>query len=105
VDKCKIIHFGSESEMHRQYAISDLVSGNRVYLEVSQCEKDLSVHITLDLRWKTHIETIFGKNFMFRPHLEFASTVWSPHLFGDIDMLEKVQERAARIPFELRGLS
>ena len=29
VDKCKIIHFGSESEMHMQYAISDLVSVSR----------------------------------------------------------------------------
>ena len=65
VDKCKIMHFGSESEMHVQYAISDLASGHRVSLEVSQCEKDLDVHITPDLRWKTHIETIFGKTLCF----------------------------------------
>ena len=41
---------------------------------------------------------------LVRPHLEFASTVWSPHLAGDIAMLEKVQERASKIPLELRNL-
>ena len=123
------MHFGSESETDMQYAINDLVSGHRVPLEVSQCEKDLGIHITPDLRWKTHIEKIVAKAnkilgmlvktfsnrdvdiwkkfyvSLVRPHLEFASTVWSPHLLGDIDMLEKVQERATKIPFELRGLS
>ena len=55
VEKCKIMHFGSESETDMQYATNDLVSGHRVPLEVSQCEKDLGIHITPDLRWKTHI--------------------------------------------------
>ena len=42
---------------------------------------------------------------LVRPLFEFASTVWSPHLPGDIDMLERVQERASKIPLELRDLS
>ena len=128
VEKCKIMHSGSESELKIEYTINDLVSGHRVVLEESQCEKDLGIHITADLRWKTHIETIAAKAnrilgmlvktfanrdvdiwkklyvSLVRPHLEFASTVWSPYLLGDIEMLEKVQERASKIPLVLRDL-
>ena len=61
VDKCKIMHFGSESDTDTQYTINDLVIGQRVSLEAYKCEKDLGVHSTSDLRWKTHIETIVAK--------------------------------------------
>jgi hypothetical protein len=37
--------------------------------------------------------------------LELAVPVWSPHRKGLIDMLEKVQARATKIPFSLRHLS
>jgi ribonuclease P/MRP protein subunit RPP40 len=42
---------------------------------------------------------------LVRPHLEFASTVWNPYLSGDIKALEKVQERALRIPSSFKDLS
>ena len=38
---------------------------------------------------------------LVRPHLESASTVWNPHLRGDIEVLERVQRRATRIPTDL----
>ena len=41
---------------------------------------------------------------LVRPHLEFASTVWNPYLKGDIEVLEKIQRKATRIPTELRDL-
>ena len=41
---------------------------------------------------------------LVRPHLEYASAVWSPYLKGDVSALEKVQERATRIPTALRHL-
>ena len=41
---------------------------------------------------------------LVRPHLEFASTVWNPYLKGDIDILERIQRKATRIPASMRGL-
>jgi hypothetical protein len=38
-----------------------------------------------------------------RPHLEFATPAWAPGNQGDIDTLERVQERAVRAVSGLRG--
>jgi hypothetical protein len=38
-----------------------------------------------------------------RPHLEFATPAWAPWNQGDIDVLEKVQERAIRAVSGLKG--
>jgi hypothetical protein len=38
-----------------------------------------------------------------RPHLEFSSPAWSPWLQGDIDILEKVQEKAVKMVSGLKG--
>ena len=32
-----------------------------------------------------------------RPHLEFAETVWNPYFKKDIEKLEEIQQRAARL--------
>jgi len=34
---------------------------------------------------------------LVRPHSEYASQVWNPHLQKDIDQLERVQKIALRI--------
>ena len=41
---------------------------------------------------------------LVRPHLEFASSIWNPHLKRDIQTLENVQRRASKIPSELKAL-
>ncbi len=38
-----------------------------------------------------------------RPHLEFSAPAWSPWLQGDIDTLEKVQEKAVKMVAGLKG--
>ena len=40
-----------------------------------------------------------------RPHMEFAIQVWSPYLKRDIECLERVQRRAAKLVKEFRKLS
>ena len=50
-------------------------------------------------------KNIFKKLYIqyVRPHMEFASPVWSPWLEQDIQILEKVQKRAAGMISGLRG--
>ena len=41
---------------------------------------------------------------MVRPHLEYASCVWCPHLKKDRDLIEPVQRQATRLVPETKGL-
>ena len=34
-----------------------------------------------------------------RPHLEYAVQIWNPYLEGDIEKIEKVQERDTKIQY------
>ena len=92
-------------------------------LENVTSAKYLGVTLSDDLSWSKHTEAVAAKgnstvgflrrNFrdcttevrkatyttMVRPVLEYASSVWDPHLKEDIERLEKVQKRAARYTF------
>ncbi len=90
-------------------------------------EKDIGVTITKNLKPSVQCEKAAGRaasvlnqirrNFHYRdrhtfvrlykpyvrPHLEFASPSWSPWLIGDIERLEKVQEKAVKMVAGLKS--
>ena len=59
-DKCKVLHIGKNNEQ-RCYKMRKHESSDRVSLEKSEKERDLSVHVDKDLRFSQHIETSINK--------------------------------------------
>ena len=98
-------------------------TGQEISLASSSIERDLGVTIDKDLSFEKHIQTIVKKanqitglmwrsfeyidektfnllyKSMIRSHLEYASSVWSPHLWRLAELIESVQRRATkRVP-------
>ena len=125
-DKCHVMHIGANNPKI-DYTMS---KGNAQHtLEKVQTEKDLGIHLDERLKFSEHINTKINKanqilgclrhtfkhmtkdvfnllyKSMVRPHLEYGSCIWSPHLKKDIDAIERVQRRATRLVPEIRNLS
>ena len=107
--------------------------GGRTILESVLSEKDVGVTIENNLNFELHIQTQINKanqiaelmrrSFIYldyktftllfkalpRPHLEYASSVWSPCKKKYIEAIERVQKKATKmlpkmqdIPYEQR---
>ena len=114
-DKCKVVSFG------RKQVISNFtyhIQSDRLSRATSY--KYLGVHLTPGLSWLEHITAVCAKaskTFGYlrrnlrhcpsnvrklsyltfvRPQLEYASSIWSPSAHYQINMLEAIQNRAAR---------
>ncbi len=98
-------------------------------LESVYCIKDLGLTITSNLKFFQQCKEAAGKanrmlgfikrnvsfknkniilplyDCLFRPHLEYAVQLWSPHLAKDITKLEAVQRRATKMIPSLRNKS
>ena len=122
LDKCKIMHIGNKKQLFDEYAIGGHI------LEKVEEEKDLGVIInekfkvdkqcamvakkanqvlgliyrTFSCKSKTIITQLYKS--LVRPHLDYCSPVWRPHLQKDINLLEKVQKRATRMVEGYRGV-
>ena len=120
--KCKTLPIFNPRANHQeqQYTMRNY-EGDRTKLETTQSEKDVGVTIDNNLNFELHIQTQINKanqiagllrrTFIYlddrtftllfkalvRPHLEYASSVWSPYKKKDIDALEKVQKRATKM--------
>ena len=125
VKKCHVLTLGKiEDVKHTQrYTLADKE------LEHVFSEKDLGVTFDTELQFEEHITSkvnkanaivgLIRRSFSFldchlfkklyttfvRPHLEYAQSVWAPHLQKYIDMLEKVQIRATGMVDGLSSLS
>ena len=125
-DKCKIMYLGKKNP-HRDYCLfNDDFSIHM--LEETELEKDLGVYIDKNLSFTQHCQqkintavkmvnyikhtfkyidkeifTFLYKS-LVRPHLEFASCIWSPAQKFNINAIEKVQRRATRLVPEIREL-
>ena len=125
--KCKVMHLGKNNKKETyQMKTAD---GNYHNLEETEVEKDLGVEVDNQLKFSHHIQSKINKankilgclkhtfkhltpeiftmlyKSLVRPHLEYASCIWSPHLKRDQDAIEKVQRRATKLVPELKNLS
>ena len=115
VTKCKTLSITRKrNPIYHQYSM------NNQPLESVRNHPYLGVEVTQKLNWSNHIDNITAEanrslsfvkrnlkrcpenikeqayKSLVRPHLEYASTVWSPHQKYQIDKLEAVQRKAAR---------
>jgi Reverse transcriptase (RNA-dependent DNA polymerase) len=119
-DKCKIMHIGRNNPEHRYF-----MHGQE--LKTTEEEKDIGILVNKTLKPANHCDkaanTALGvlsqitRNFHFRdrhvfmklykqyvrPHVEFATPVWSPWLSADRERIEKVQSKAVQMVSGLKG--
>ena len=103
--------------------------GTRTPLETVESEKDIGVTIDKHLSYGKHMQTQINKanqivgltrrsfkhldnrtftllfKALVRPHLEYASSVWSPYKISDIISIENVQKRATKMLPSMKELS
>ena len=119
-DKCKVMHFGKKNPKN-QYQLNDKT------LEETVLEKDLGVYVTPNMKSESHVAKIAAKansmvgwikrtfsymdEDMFktvyptlvRSHMEYAAQAWSPGYKKDIELLEKVQQRATKLVHSIKN--
>ena len=127
VEKCKLMVI---SRLRKKSVSVPLLSLNGLPMERVSSYKYLGITITEDLSWSTHINEISRKSrkqigmlyrqfcawstpeallqlytSTVRPHLEYASQVWNPHLTKHVNQLEQVQKFALKMCLKQWNLS
>lgn len=121
VEKCTVLHIGRNNTKKKYYL-------DTTQLQPVNRQKDLGIIINYDLKWEEHIINIVKKansllyivrksfhsitpqlfltvyKTYIRPILEFGFQIWNPYFEKDINMLEKVQRRATKLPMGFKKL-
>ena len=58
------MHFINKN-IQSDYFIDDLTKEKRINLEISECERDLGVLVSSDLKWNKHVSNIASKTNKF----------------------------------------
>ena len=58
-EKCKVVHVGKNNPKFN-YVITNS-NNEAVTLEKCECERDLGIMLSADLKWQTHIEGVAAK--------------------------------------------
>ena len=117
-DKCftlKVTH--SKTPKQHKYRLSNST------LQETSSHTYLGVELSRDLRWTNHVNKTTAKankvlgfirrnlhsctrdlkasafKALVRPHLEYCSTVWDPHVGDLVDKMESIQRRGARFVY------
>ena len=115
--KCQIMHISRGQAQTRMYSLCNEI------LSTVKTAKYLGVTVSDDLQWHHQIHSVMNKansmlhlvarnlrncprstrslayTTLIRPKLEYSCSVWDPHTKADIDSLEMVNRRAARMVF------
>ena len=115
--KCQIMHISRTKKKTKFYELCNEILttvDNAKYLGITLSD-DLSWHrhvceaakkanstlhlISRNLRSCPRAARIIAYTTLVRPKLEYSSTVWDPHIKEDINILERVNRRAARLVY------
>ena len=119
VNKCSTLHVGPNNPNH-EYSLSNSLIPN---IQKGESVRDLGVHFSADLKWRSHIDIIVKKarrtsfallrslksndpNLLINlfkiyviPILEFSCPIFNPYYQKDIESVEKVQRDYIRIVY------
>ena len=122
LDKCAVMHFGfnnmgESKELGGKVLVSHtserdlgvIVHSNlKVDMQCNKAASEANKRLRMikrNFRFKSRSVMLPLYKSIVRPHLDYCVQAWRPHYRKDIDKLEKVQRRAAKMVEGLEGYS
>ena len=118
--KCEVMHIARKSPMTKYYELCGellqtvdsakylgLIVSNKLQWHKQVCAVSSKANSTLNLIARNLQDCpretrALAYTTLVRPKLEYSASVWDPHLKEDVDALERINRRAARMVFNKR---